>query len=279
MTELKDLADIADRLIYEVIALLIPGALFALLLAAMLGPGVIGDDAWSQVIAFGDAHPVVSAAVSYALGYVVQGLSRAVTHRLHASLKWLWDSVRLPRNWINRKLSDARVFVEKKIFRWPHNAQQTEPTEPEKPSIDLDKLVIERLSQRLGLDPAHRLNVQSVQDLAFSALVPEIKRLERFRAAGSCARGLATVVAIGWLALVAELALGLFSDAGWPITWGTAASAIGLTFVFNALMNRERMYEALWRGIIAPQFLISATRNVTAPTETDPAALGHRRHS
>ena len=103
-----------------------------------------------------------------------------------------------------------------------------------------------------------------MQDLAYSVLLPEIKRLERFRAAASCVRGLATVLSIGWLALVGELAVGLFSHAGWPLTWTSLGAVAAMTAAFEALMNRERMYESTWRGVIAPQFLIATTKKPIA---------------
>jgi hypothetical protein len=267
MSGFKDIADVADHLIYEVIALLLPGALLGLLFIGVLGPDVAGINAWRDALNFVSSHEVIAAAISYSFGYVVQGLSRPVTHRLDAVLKWLGRSVNRPRIWLLREVLSGRGWVERKVLRWPESLPPKSNAADNKSSINLEELMSKRLAQRLGLDEVHSLTSRDVQDLAFSALLPEVKRLERFRAAASCVRGLATVLAIGWLTLVVELAVGLVSRDGWPLTWWSIGALAAMTAAFEALLSRERMYEATWRSIIAPQFLIATTE---APLKSRP---------
>jgi hypothetical protein len=265
MSDFKDIADVADRLIYEVIALLLPGTLFALLILAVTGPEVMGADGWSRGMRFASEHVVIMTAVAYALGYVVQGLSRPIAHRLATTLDWLWRSLESPRRGVSNIAVSMRTWIETAILGWPSNTPTISPDESGKTVVRLDHLVATKLADRLGLRAEERLSAADLQDLTFSALIPDVKRLERFRAAASCARGLATVVAVGWLLFVSVLILGFVSAKGMPSTWHAWLALTVLTVAFRALIRRERMYESLWRGILAPQFLVATSTPANTP--------------
>ena len=253
MGDLKDIADVADRLIYEVIALLLPGALFALLLLAVAGPEVLGGDGWNRGLRFASEHGVIAIAIAYAAGYVVQGLSRPVAHRLAATFDWFWRSWESPRRGVVTVAANGRRWIETRILRWPTVSPTSQSRDSGKTVVHLDHLVAKKLADRLELGEGERFSAADLQDLTFSALLPNVKRLERVPRSGRSVLAvsrpvLAVVAAPLFFILGARGRFRVERESVYLVrAWMTL---LGLTVAFRALIRRELMYEALWRSIL-----------------------------
>ena len=258
MNDLKGLAEVADRLIYEALGVLLPGAALVLVQTAVLFP-----ESWSAILAFGSAHPWITAGGCYAAGYVVQSLSRPVCN----VTRWV---VRLgPRavlGIVSLVSPNARIWLATKAkatAQWLRSGHRPPSASPTEQCANLEDLVHDHWCARLGLPEGRRLLRRDVHDLAFSTLGDERGRLLRFRAVTSLCRGLAAIVALCAWALVTMLV------GPWPLTGLAALCASLLVLVFWALSERADMYDGLWNAIIFPQFLAISTGAVPARPRGD----------
>lgn len=288
MESVKGIAEMFERLLYEALGLLIPGAALAIALAAAAS---VVD--WSDLLQFADTHEGVMLAASYALGYVVQGLSRPIT--------WLWDAALIlplravvsvirfasatraarAESWLCRR---KWSILERQQWPLPYCNPEEPRTTADWKSVaaegrhvaNLQALATATLCERFALPPATQFRPDDLRNLAFSTLLPERQRLDRFRAASSLTRGLATVTALSATAYMLTLALPR-SAGGWPVTTVGMAALSSLIIAFLALMERSEMYDALWGSVIIPQYLIAATRDDRSPQDRTPAVPSARQ--
>jgi len=252
MNGLKGFAAMAEHILYETLGLVIPGGMFALGIG-----GALGDEAWTQMLAFGRDHPWVSLAAAYVLGYPVQGISRPVT----TVFEWI---LRLPGRLVIgtvlRLLSQRqRRWVHGRLLafeRWLTGRHAHEAGATSEDAADLNKLCLAYWTDRLSLPSGTTLSPRQVQDLSFSALLTERERLDRFRAATSLARGAAVSVVAIMVTLGTEIGLGHR-----VLSWPLVMVLIGLVTAFYGLAQRADMYDVLWRSVVPAQFLCVVTRD------------------
>lgn len=285
---MKGIAEVVEHLLYEALGLLVPGALFALAATVAVVP-----DAWPHMMEFAVAHWIVAGIAAYAVGYVVQGISRRVTSWWDAALVLPMRGAVLLTALISAPTAGrvgawlrCRKWSLLRRVGWPSapavadrlgvSAEQTAPMGGGQVPVDLQALVADRLCARLGVPSGSRFRPEDLRDLAFSALLPERHRLDRFRAASSFTRGTATVVALGGAALLVVLLLPREAG-GWPVTAASVSGLLTLIIAYLALMERSAMYDALWSAIIAPQFLIATSRDPLPPVPGATVAMGEAR--
>ncbi len=226
MEGLKAVAEVIDHVLYELLGLFLPGAAFVLLLAY-----VAGGETWTEALRLSAAHPWIAFGGAYLLGYAVQGISRPVVD----AVGWVLGRPGWFLTWIRRKAGGG-----------------PEAPRPLSEGADLDRVAEAVWRRRLGLVAEERLSTQQVRDLSFSVLGSARHRLDRYRAATSLCRGVATAVVVALALLLAQVAWGIR-----PVAWKTAGAAAGLLLAFVALRERSLMYDRLWGAIITPQFLAS----------------------
>lgn len=225
MEDLKGLAEVADRLVYEALGLVVPGAAF--IIAVML---VLGADAAAWAATSAGEHPWLAAGACWVVGLVLQGASAPITVAADFLLT-------LP----------LRPFVRPKP-----------PAAADPKQADLRVIATEYWRKQLGLAPAQVLRWQDVRDLSYSVITSAQGRLSRFRALASGTRALAAVAAlVAVYGIVFPVITVRSISPGWLVVAGIALVS------YFALMDRSRMYNQLWDDIIAPQFL--ATVMVAKP--------------
>lgn len=253
---LKGIAEIIDHVLYEILALFIPGATMALTTAWLLGP-----DTWNAAVALTTAQPWIAGVAAYLLGYVVQGFSRPVV----AVLEWIlqrparllrWVIQRwLPGVWerLARRGDDLEGMLKRR------HAHQKAPATAGRP-VDLAVLARERWEKRLGVPEEHALSADQVRNLSYSELLPQRARLERFRTAASLTRGVATVVAVAFALVCVQFVSG-------DRALGRQAVLLvqGLVVAFYGLLERADMYDRMWNAVIPPQFLAASTHPQPQP--------------
>lgn len=248
MNEVKGIAEVLEHLLYEVVGLLIPGALLGAALAWLHG-----TEELLGLIRFAGTYPWLCAGAAYVLGYPIQGVSRPVTALAEWILRLpgrigvgllLWALPQGPEERLARRLERLETWLAGR-----HAHPQADPDAP-----DLSGVAERYWMQRLGLAEGQRLGSRQVQDLCFSAIAAERRVLDRFRAAASMARATAAVVAI--------TAVGLWWNL---LSQGHAAAGhfaplmIGLVVTFYGLLRRADLYHSLWGEVLRAQFLQIAT--------------------
>jgi hypothetical protein len=233
VNDFKGLAEIADRLIYEVIALLLPGMMFALFVAGTMATLFLGPDTLHTALIFGDNHGIISCAVCYALGYVVQGLSRPVVRPLERLLR--------------------RVRAKRK----KPSSGDSGPNVSSVPET-LETLAEAKLQKFLGLEGG-RLRKTQLAVLAYGTISQATPRLERFRAAASCVRGLATVVVCWWLWTFITAILAVVARDAYAFL-ARFTTLTGLSLAFWAFTEREKMYQRTWRLAVISEFMVSGLK-------------------
>jgi hypothetical protein len=250
MDSLKGIADVIEHILFELLGLLIPGTVFALTIAGLLG------QPWPDLLLqFTAERPWLAFPAAYVLGYAVQGISRPVT----TSFAWLLllpgraallltgrVSQRL-HTFIRARLDTLRQFL---IGRHTHDQKQMIDT------VDFSDVASTYWRARLGIRPGKQLSRRQVQDLSFSVLSSERKQLDRFRAAASLARGVAVAIAVAFVVLLFQLVIDTRNLSPMFIT-----ILAGLLVAFYGLMERADMYDGLWRAVVLPQFLCTITRD------------------
>jgi hypothetical protein len=230
MDDLKGLAEVVDRLVYEALGLVVPGA--ALIIAGMFVLGI--DAAWAATAA--GEHPWLAAGACWVVGLALQGASAPIT----VAADFLFT---LP----------ARPFIRPKP-----------PAVADPKQADLRVVATEYWRKQLGLAPAQTLRWQDVRDLSYSVITSAQGRLARFRALASGTRALAAVAA---LVVVGSIVFPAITVRSVPPGW-LIVSAVALVSYF-ALMERSRMYNQLWDDIIAPLFLATVMVDKTAAASVD----------
>lgn len=251
MEGLKGLAEVLDHILYELLALLIPGAAFVLLVAWLLGPG-----AWADATGFMREQVWVALGAAYLLGYAVQGVSRPVVGAVERAL-------RLPSRLLWRLACTLAPGQRERIAGWGMEIERAllgrhthgDAAVPARAAVDLDEVARERWRKRLRLPEDKMLSVAQARNLSFSALLSERGRLDRFRAATSLCRGVAAGVAIGLVIVTTQLVTGHRAP-----SLGGFLLLEGLVIAFYALLERADMYDRMWHRVIQPQFLAFATR-------------------
>jgi hypothetical protein len=234
MEDLKGLAEVADRLVYEALALVVPGA--ALIMAAM---AAMGADAAVWAATSAGEHPWLAASASWVVGLVLQGASRLITDVSDLLFKSPWRVI--------------RAIMPPK-----------QPAAVDASQADLKAVARAYWQKRLGIPPGSALRSQDVRDLSFSVITSAQGRLSRFRALSSGTRALAAAAAIGAVYAIVFPAVTIHSvPLGWFVTAGIALVS------YFALMQRSRMYDQLWDDIITPQFLATVTGQPAVPGVDD----------
>jgi len=261
MDGLKGIAEVLEHILYEFLGLIVPGAALVLVIA-----GIVGDPWWTMLLTFVDKHPWLSLGGAYVLGYPVQGVSRPVT----TIFGWL-----LPLPW--RLLFMLIGLLSKRFHQWLQTrldmlrrkltGRHAHDRLVNSDDVDLVELGTAYWATRLGVPTGKRLSRRQVQDLSFSAILPERKQLDRFRAATSLTRGVAVAVVAAFSLLVYQLVVGVRGPSTLLII-----ALIGLALAFYGLMERADMYDGLWRTVVPAQFLCAVTRNPASAGETDSAA-------
>lgn len=257
MDSLKDIADGLENLLYEVLGLLVPGSAVVFAIA-----GGLGSPWWEILIQFVSDHPWLSFGGAYVLGYPVQSVSRPVT----TLFAWLCC---LPFHFIlaligaiSPRLRRSSLLQLYKLRSWLLGRHtHLAPDAPD--SVSFLDCAATYWSTRLGLPEGKRLSPRQIQDLSFSVLLNERKRLDRFRAVTSLTRGVAVAVVIGFILLVYQLWRGVY------LLNPSSLSVIGgLLVAFYGLMERADMYHRLWHTILQSQFLstISQERSIAGTT-------------
>jgi hypothetical protein len=248
---LKGIAEVVEHILYELLGLLIPGACFALSVAF-----VWGAPEWTRALRFADEQPLIALGAAYLLGFVVQGISRPVTvsfewlaQRPARLLSWGYRPLRrrwkVPAGWGNGGTADERF-----ASRHGHEPQVPAPIQ----GVELALLAEERWRKRLALNADIRLSDAQVRDLSFSAIPAARSRLDRFRAAASLCRGVATSVAISAPLLLLQIA-----TAERSLDWAAVGWLEAVLIAFYALMERADMYNKRWNSVLVPQFLATST--------------------
>jgi hypothetical protein len=234
MDDLKGLAEVADRLVYESLALVVPGAVLILAVLTALGGNATGG-----AITSAGEHPWLAAAASWAVGLVLQGASRPITDVAH----FLFT---LPARAITAILP-------------PKSKAPADPS-----FADLRTIARDYWQRRLGIATGFTLRPNDVRDLSFSVITTAQARLNRFRALASGTRALAAIAAlVAVYAIIGPLITLHSVSLGW---FGVSAVAIASYF---ALMERSRMYNDLWDDIITPQFLATVMGGESNPSNVD----------
>jgi hypothetical protein len=252
MDGLKGFAEVAKHILYETFGLLIPGGILALVVALMSGP-----DTFAAALRFGDAHPWLATTGAYVLGYPVQALSRPLTTAFEWILLLPFVAFRavarsvIPEagyRWIATRLTRFRGAL---TGRHSHKLGDRSGGEADA----VLELMRSYWAGRLGLADAAALSTGQLRDLSFSEVQAARDRLDRFRAAASLARGVATTVVIVVIALAYQLAVGDRQP-----TWELAFHAMLLIIAFSGLMERADMYDRLWHSVLRSQFLCAASQ-------------------
>ena len=259
MEALKGIAEIIDHILYELLALLIPGAAMALITAWILGP-----ESWKDVVEMAGKQPWIAGGAAYLLGYAVQGVSRPVV----GGFAWVLRRPARVLWWLARTLvpgQEARLIgwgkgIERVLLGRHKHGTARAPAEQE---VQLDELAREQWQRRLGLPADRVLSISQVRDLSFSELLPARGRLDRFRAATSLCRGVATSVAVAFVLVCVQLAAGDREP-----TLHAFLLLEGLVVAFYALLERADMYNDMWNRVIQPQFLALSTRPQSAQAGT-----------
>jgi hypothetical protein len=259
MEGVKGFAEILEHLVYELFGLLLPGAAMALLVAR-----VWSTTSWQQALTFADNQPWLAFGAAYLVGYVVQGISRPTTTLLEALL-------RLPGRLLGSLIGLIAPKFRTRLRAWRGAAgdflqrrhRHTHTRLPVEQAVDLKLIARGEWERRLQLPEGRVLSESQVRDLSFSALLGNLGRLDRFRAAASLARGTAAAVAITFVIIATQLLFGLRTLSG-----GMFAALATLLVSFYALLSRSDFYDRLWNDVLHPQFLATiaheraATRDV-----------------
>jgi hypothetical protein len=270
MEGLRGIAEVIDHILYEILGLLIPGTAVLLAISRLFGP-----ETWQAVMFFGENHLWIAVGLAYALGYVVQGLSRPIVG-LFAWFLGLparllgWPFLHLSRA---RRRSLRRFGVEarklgRKAQGWTkeHLLDRHRPREtlvPRWQAVDFLVLAQQRWRIRLGLPDDRILSSKQITNLSFSDLLIERGRLDRFRAATSLCRGLAVAAALSLGLVALQMLLGQRSPSAPNFLLLT-----GLTVAFYGLLERADFYDRLWESVLQPQFLAHETRErIPSPQE------------
>jgi hypothetical protein len=259
---LKGIAETIEYILYEVVGLIVPGLCFAL--------GV--TYAWDSVAAadllrIGNNWRWLSLVAAYGLGLALQGLSRPITAVFAGLLRLPWIVSRWAGRLVTTKRFRERLatrFNAFQAFLFHRHRHLYIEVSPDR-RVDLDEVAEQRWRARLALPADRRLSVSQVRDLSFSAISTERHRLDRFRAATSLARGVATTIPVCVAILVFRISVGhvpLGNTLGW---------IAALVVLFAGLMERADMYNRLWNHVLQPQFLAVDTQDREPPKTTEGA--------
>jgi hypothetical protein len=252
MDNLKGIAEVIEHILYELLGLFVPGSIFVLTIA-----GILGQPQWDLLLQFINNHPLLALLGAYVLGYPLQGISRPVTTVFQWLLLFPGRFVlflvgccsKRVRFWIQTRLD---ILKRKLTQRHTHHPVTDDDI------VDLFELGHDYWTTRLNIPAGKRLSHRQVQDLSFSALLLERKHLDRFRAAASLARGVAVTVVVAFTLLLYQFIIGVRAPSTEIMIF-----LVGLAIVFYALMDRADMYDGLWHTILLPQFLCTITRDRT----------------
>lgn len=253
MDGLKGFAEVAKNILYETFGLLIPGGLAALAIARVI------DQRWlNTALAFTHGNPWLAIGGAYVLGYLVQALSRPINAIAESVLQLparilalvgqlappLADQVREGTTWLDHALTG----------RHAHSRER------DKPRVDVDEIIAIYWRRRLGLPARAALSEPQIRNLSFSQLIGERDGLDRFRAATSLTRAVATVAAVLLAIFLAQVMRG-----DRPVTWRLVGVIELLVVAFYGGLERADMYDDLWRTSLRAQFLCAVSR--TQPLE------------
>ncbi|MGB7211719.1 MAG: hypothetical protein WBC97_03755 [Gemmatimonadales bacterium] len=235
MGDLKGLAEVVDRLVYEVIGLLLPGAV-------MIGASMplLTDHSRQDVFGFAMAHIWLTVGMCYVTGYFVQGISSPVCTVTRAFVALL------------ARISGNLAKIPHKMRRGgPRNGAVVDTNVDSQQPIfaALPELAQNIWRRQLSLSAQNKLSSQDLIDLAYSTLGEERQRLLRFRSAGSLCRGVATIAALAAWTLTS---VGL---AALSASRGEILLATGLFVAFVAFDSRSRMYGQVWNSAVIAQFV------------------------
>lgn len=244
MDSVKGVADAFEKMLYDVLGLLLPGGV---LLYA--GARVLGGDTWVAALIFADQHPWFSVATAYLIGLALQGVSRPLV-----------NLCRVP----GRALRAVAGPVLRRVGTYLQSSHRaTREDGPTTEAVDLLGVLKRYWTTRVPLEEGEKLSRQQVVDLSFSAILDHRRQLDRFRAATSLARGVAA-------ALVPVVAvLGFQVTAGLRPRSASAFVLLGALLVaIYGLIERADWYAGLWRSVLHSQ---AVARVFPAPAETPEA--------
>lgn len=242
MDSIQGVVDAFEKLLYDVLGLLLPGGV---LLCA--GARVLGGDTWTAALAFAGQHPWLSVATAYLVGLALQGLSRPLV-----------NLCRLPGRGL-RAVAGSGLRRAGAFLQSGHRA--TREDRPTTEGVDLLGVLKRYWSTRVPLEEGEELSRQQVVDLSFSAILDHRRQLDRFRAATSLARGVAAALVPVVVVLGFQLAAGLRPRRA------TAFVLLGALLVaIYGLIERADWYAGLWRSVLHSQ----AAARVFPATATDP---------
>lgn len=259
MEGLKGIAEVVEYILYEVVGLIIPGTCFALGVSYAWDPAAAAD-----LLRIGEEWWWVSLVAAYVLGMALQGVSRPITSLFAGLLKLPWALARSAGRRVTTERFRERLATRFHALRrfLSHRHRHLYVDVPPESRVDLDEVAEQRWRARLGLPADRRLSVSQVRDLSFSAILAERHRLDRFRAATTLCRGVATTVAVCVAILAFRILVGNV-----PL-WNTLGWIAALVVLFAGLMERADMYNGLWNHILQPQFLAVDTRDIGQPDAT-----------
>ena len=246
---MKGLTDLVEHLVYETLALLLPGTVLVVLAIAVVFP-----DAWQSTVEFGDAHPWVAVGVGYLAGFFIQSLSRPVCNvgrwLLGVPYRVLLAGIGRVGGRTLRSRVEAAVTVS---IRWLRSGHSPGAEDRNEGHVRLADVEDKHWRARLGISADKQIRRRDLLDLSFSGLGDERRRLARFRALTSLCRAIAALAAIaGWVLVGAIIG-------PWPLTGAAAATGLAVLILFVAFLERADMYDRLWSAIITPQFLANVS--------------------
>lgn len=249
---LKGIAEVIEHILYELLGLFVPGSVFVLTIARILGqPG------WDQLLQFITDHPLLALLGAYVLGYPLQGISRPVTTIFQRLLLFPGHLILIFVGYFSKRF---RLWIQTRLdgFKYALTQRHANQHPLDEDTVNLSDLGQDYWNTRLSIPVGKRLSYRQVQDLSFSALLTERKYLDRFRAATSLARGVAVVVVAAFVLLLYQ-----FITGSRALSPENIFLLIGLLIMFYGLMERADMYDRLWHTILLPQFLCTITRDRT----------------
>jgi hypothetical protein len=261
---LKGIAETIEYILYEVAGLIVPGACFALGVAYAWDPAAAGD-----LLRLGNEWWWLALAAAYVLGLALQGVSRPITSIFSGVLKLPWilsgrASRLVTTTQFRERFTSKLNVIQSFLF---HRHRHLYIDAPPDSRVDLDEVAEQRWRARLALPADRRLSMNQVRDLSYSAILAERHRLDRFRAATSLCRGVATTIPICVAILVWRISGGHL-----PL-WNTLGWIAALVVLFAGLMERADMYNRLWNHVLQPHFLAMDTRNAEDSNATGRSGL------
>ena len=272
MDAVKGAADALRDFVYEFAGLALPGAASVLAIAFAISP-----DTGMHVLVQAEAHAWVATGSAYLLGFPLQAISRPVTRSIRRVARGVRDA--LPWALRTLGLSTAASELERRGAKLAayiagrhagHDGVLGTADDTYDESFDFATECGVQWKARLALAPTRRLTAFQLDALCYSVLQRR-ESIDRFRAATSLCRAMATVVA-----LTAAVRLWQVWHEG-PLVWPASLAAFaGVSVLFWAFSHREDMYERLRTDALLAQTLatgLGPSASSATPALSDPRAM------